>query len=237
MTMGMLLVALRAASTDCAAFVTITSTFACTSSAASPGNRSGLLSAKRNSKATLRPSVHPSSCKPCLNAASRRCHSGSFSASPCNIPMRRIRSPCCARAASGHVAAPPSSVVGAGEQRVRHVEAERPSGLEIDDQVILGGRLYRQVTRLLALEDAIDVGSGAAELIKRIGPVADQAAINDVITERIDRRQSEAGRKRDEAVARSARAAPGTNEPASARARKFRHATLDFIRITHSDRR
>src|SRR5262245_23318239 len=36
MTMGMLLVALRAASTGCAAFVTITSTFACTSSAASP---------------------------------------------------------------------------------------------------------------------------------------------------------------------------------------------------------
>src|SRR5262245_34122475 len=55
MTMGMLLVALRAASTGCAAFVTITSTFACTSSAASPGNRSGLLSAKRKFEGNVAP--------------------------------------------------------------------------------------------------------------------------------------------------------------------------------------
>src|SRR5262249_38579315 len=116
-------------------------------------------------------------------------------------------------------------------------EAERPSGLEIDDQVILGGRLYRQVTRLLALEDAIDVGSGAAELIKRIGPVADQAAINDVITERIDRRQSEAGRQRGDWGAPSARAAPGNNQNARATSRRLCPPPLDFIRIPPSDRR
>src|SRR6516225_5961350 len=38
--------------------------------------------------------------------------SGSLSGQPISTPMRRIRSPCCARAASGHAAAaPPSSVM------------------------------------------------------------------------------------------------------------------------------
>jgi hypothetical protein len=35
----------------------------------------------------------------------------------------------------------------------RHGEAERFGGLEIDDQVELGRRLYRQVGRLCAFED------------------------------------------------------------------------------------
>ena len=37
------------------------------------------------------------------------------------------------------------------------VEAERLGGLEIDDQLVLGRRLHRQVGGLLALEDAIDI--------------------------------------------------------------------------------
>jgi len=53
----------------------------------------------------------------------------------------------CASAASGHAAAPPSSVmncgasfdylVGAREHRGRQVEAERLRGFEIDDQLVL----------------------------------------------------------------------------------------------------
>jgi hypothetical protein len=44
------------------------------------------------------------------NAATRLCPSGSSAAKCMSTPMRRIRSGCCARAASGHAAAaPPTS--------------------------------------------------------------------------------------------------------------------------------
>ena len=48
-------------------------------------------------------------------------------------------------------------LVGGGKQRRRHVEAEAFGRSEIDDPLELGRRLDRQVARLLALEDAIDV--------------------------------------------------------------------------------
>src|SRR5262245_5768697 len=62
--------------------------------------------------------------------------------------------PLCAR--SGHWTGLLDHLVGADEQCGRNVEAERLGSLEIDD---------RQVGRLLTLEDAVDVGGGAPELI------------------------------------------------------------------------
>ena len=74
---------------------------------------------QRYSISTLLPSVHPSFASAPRNAAIIGCTDGSLSIKPANTPMRRIRSPCCARAVSGHAAAPgfkPSTLRRSGER-------------------------------------------------------------------------------------------------------------------------
>ena len=72
-----------------------------------------LMSARphRRSIRALRPSVQPKSASPCVSAERRTFRSGSFSSPPISKPMRRTRSPCCARATTGHAAALPSPVM------------------------------------------------------------------------------------------------------------------------------
>ena len=80
----------------------------------------------------------------------------------------------------------------------RHVEAERLGGLEIDHQLVLGRRLHRQVGRLLAPEDTIDVAGRAAVLVEVVEAVGHQAAAHDVAAVGVDRRQTVPRRKCDD---------------------------------------
>src|SRR5215208_1376279 len=79
-------------------------------------------------------------------------------------------------------------LVGAGEQRLRHGEAERVSGLQVDHQFELGRLLDRQIGRLGALEDLSDVNAGLAENSREARSIADQSARLSELTRDIDRR-------------------------------------------------
>src|SRR5262249_55376577 len=48
-------------------------------------------------------------------------------------------------------------LVGAGEQHRWHLNAKCPSRFEVDHQLEFGSRLHRQIGRLLAVENAMDV--------------------------------------------------------------------------------
>jgi len=67
-------------------------------------------------------------------------------------------------------------LVGAHQERFRDFQAERLGGLQVDHQFELGRRLDRQVGRLLAAQNAVDIGRRAAERIDIVRPVGQQAA-------------------------------------------------------------
>ena len=91
-------------------------------------------------------------------------------------------------------------LVGLRKQRRWHGYTQCLSCLKIDHQLVLGRRLHRKVTRLLALEDAIDIASSLPVWIDRIWSIRDQAAIGDESAERIDCRQSMPGCERNDQI-------------------------------------
>src|SRR5262249_57446570 len=69
----------------------------------------------------------------------------------------------------------------------------RPSAFAVLRSIVssyLVGCLYRQVGRLLALEDAVDVSGGVPVLVKQIGPIRNQAAAIDHGSPEVNCRQS-----------------------------------------------
>src|SRR5258708_26390754 len=80
---------------------------------------------------------------------------------------------------SSHLAGLLDHLVRTGDERRRHGETERLGGLEVDRQFVLGRRLHRQVGRLFALEDAIDIAGRLSELVDIIRSVGKQATSRD----------------------------------------------------------
>ena len=89
-------------------------------------------------------------------------------------------------------------LVGAGEQRLRHGQPECLRGFEINDELILGRRLHREIAWLLTFEDAIDVAGGTPKLVDKIKSIRDQAAAGDKVAPVVDRRQPVPGGERDD---------------------------------------
>ena len=67
-------------------------------------------------------------------------------------------------------------LVGNGEQRWRHGEAQHPGGLVIDDKLELGRLQDRQVRRLLAFEDAAGIDADLTPPIRNAGAITNQPA-------------------------------------------------------------
>src|SRR5262249_59349705 len=92
-------------------------------------------------------------------------------------------------------------VVGAAELGWWPFEPKCFRRLEIDDKLVFGRRLHRQVAGLFALEDAVDVAGGAPERVGCIRSVGDQAAASWVVSKGVDGGQSVAGHERDDQFA------------------------------------
>ena len=67
-------------------------------------------------------------------------------------------------------------LVGAGEDQRLDSEAERPGGLEVDDEFECGRLLNRKISRLSSLQGAVDIASGAAKDLEDAGAVGDEQA-------------------------------------------------------------
>src|SRR5215217_2206992 len=85
-----------------------------------------------------------------------------------------------AAAASGATKTKPAAsldhLVGAGEDERRQLDAERPGGAQVDDQVEVVGPLHGDGARRLAAQDARDERRRPPAQLLVAGPVAQQAA-------------------------------------------------------------
>src|SRR5215510_9324095 len=128
-------------------------------------------------------------------------------------------------------------LVGASEQCRRHINAERFRGLEVDQQLELGRSLHRQVGRLLAFKDAVDVAGSAAELVEEIGPIGHKAAGVDEKAVPVNCWQFMAGRQREDKIAVIYRCrARHRYQTAIRRAGENHDRALDLAGVSHIDR-
>ena len=88
-------------------------------------------------------------------------------------------------------------LIGHREHCRRDREVERVGGLEVDDKLVLIGRLDWEIARLLAMQNAIDEIGCLTEFIRLAWAICGEAAIDRIITVWKNRRYPMAVRRRD----------------------------------------
>src|SRR5215471_17486033 len=72
-------------------------------------------------------------------------------------------------------------LVGAQQNRWRYGQAKCLGGLEVHNHLKFCRKLHREIARLLAAQDAIDIGGGATPAVCPVGSVGEQAAVFDKV--------------------------------------------------------
>src|SRR5262249_49930987 len=96
-------------------------------------------------------------------------------------------------------------LVGEREQSVRHGEAERFDGLQIDDKFEFRRLHDRQVARFLAFDNTAGVNPGLTKRVASVGAVAHQPAIRNEFAPNVTGGNRMASRQRDELSRRSSK--------------------------------
>jgi hypothetical protein len=87
-------------------------------------------------------------------------------------------------------------LVGPQPNRWGHLKTKRLGGLEVQDHLELGRKLHREIARLRAAQNAIDIGGRATKVIYLVNSVGEQAAVSGKVRHGIDRRYVVSGRRR-----------------------------------------
>ena len=120
-------------------------------------------------------------------------------------------------------------LVGEGEQSRGHGESERLRGLQVNDQLELGGLLDGKVSWLRTLEDSLNVGGSPTIQVDVIWAIRDQCAIPCRWWESVYRRQAMSHRGIDELTSVPERERTGLNDDRCCPTRL--HCSYDIVRF------
>src|SRR5215471_6464316 len=87
-------------------------------------------------------------------------------------------------------------LVSTQQDRLRHRQTERLGGLEVHGHLEFCRKLHREIARLRAAQNAIDISGGATKEVYLVGSVGKQTAVSGKERLRINRRYVGSGRHR-----------------------------------------